>query len=71
MASTATDIGASSTMLHGQLTNDGGVGTDVRFTWSTNSTLSTNTTSSGWQTGKRTGETFQHFATNLTIDTKY
>jgi len=67
----ATDIGATAAMLHGQLTDDGGVGCDVRFTWSTNSTLSTNTTSSGWQTDVYTGDTFQYWATNMSIDTTY
>ncbi len=67
----ATDAGASTATLHSQLNTDGGVDTNVRFTWSINATLSVNTTSSGWQTGRRAGDFVSHLATNMTIDATY
>lgn len=45
----AKNIGASSATLEGDVTNTGGVDAKARFQWSTDSTLSTNTSESGWQ----------------------
>ncbi len=67
----ATEVGATSARLQGQLTADGGVDTSVRFQLSTNSSLSSGVTTTDWQENKHTGEVFNYLGTNLSIDTTY
>lgn len=69
---TPTGIGATSALFHGLLNDDGGTSCSVQFVWGTNVTLTSGEEEeSGWQTDKISGSAFQHFATNMTIDTLY
>jgi len=67
----ASNVGASEALLHGLLTDDGGVPCNTRFHYSTTGAFLGEETTTSWMEDYLTGSSFEYLATNLTVDQKY
>lgn len=65
---TPANIAGTSATLQGHLVNDGGEDCDVRFEWGLTSAYGSTTT---WQSGFNTGQSFNQAITGLTVNTIY